>query len=139
MKTIYLAVLAAGSLTTALAAQQQPAAAAAPSLSVAEAALAKAVADRVPQDTGSAFPADAGQLFFWTKVSGAPAGGDTKIHHVWFHGDTQAADIELRVGGSPWRVWSQKTIPAGWTGAWHVEVRDAAGAVLKRVDFTIGP
>ena len=137
MKTIYVAVLLAGSVPAALAAQQ-PTDATAPGLAVAEAAVAKAVVDRVPQDTGSAFPADVGQLSFWTKVTGAPAGGETTLHHVWFHGDTQVGDVELRLGGSPWRVWSRKTIPADWTGAWHVEARDPSGAVLKRLDFTVG-
>ncbi len=111
-----------------------PAAAAAP-VTVVEAAVAKTVVDRQPQDTGSAFPGDVGQLVCWTKVNGA---GGTAIHHVWFHGDTQVGDMELQVGGSPWRTWSRKTVPADWTGAWHVEVRDAAGAVLKRIDFTVG-
>src|SRR5947208_1791404 len=87
---------------------------------------------------GSLFPVDVGQLVFWTKVSGAPAGTETTIHHVWFHGDTQVGDVELHVAGSPWRTWSRKTVPADWTGAWHVEVRDAAGTVVKRVDFTVG-
>jgi hypothetical protein len=53
-------------------------------------------------------------------------------------GEEQVADIELRIGGSPWRTWSRKTIPADWTGGWRVEVRDAGGAVLQRIDFTIG-
>jgi hypothetical protein len=103
--------------------------------SVAEAAVARSVVDRQPQDTGSAFPADVGQLICWTKVTGA---GGAAIHHVWFHGDTQVGDMELQVGGSPWRTWSRKTVPPDWTGAWHVEVRDAAGTVLKRLDFTVG-
>ena len=107
-------------------------------LTVLEAAVARSVLDRQPQDTGSAFPADVGQLVFWTKVSGAPAGAETTIHHVWFHGDTEAGDVELHIAGSPWRTWSRKTVPADWTGAWHVEVRDASGSVLKRVDFTVG-
>src|SRR2546426_7641410 len=110
-------------------------AAAAPSVTVVEAVVAKSVLDRQPQDTGAAFPADVGQLNCWTKVEGA--GGST-LHHVWFHGDTQVGDVELQVGGSPWRTWSRKTVPADWTGAWHVEVRDAAGTVLKRIDFTVG-
>jgi len=50
----------------------------------------------------------------------------------------QVADVELRVGGSPWRTQSRKTVPADWTGPWHVEVRDANGTVLKRLDFTVG-
>ncbi len=111
------------------------AAPAAAAVQVAEAVIARSVADRQPQDTGTAFPADVGQLICWTKVTAA---GGSAIHHVWFHGDTQAGDVELQVGGSPWRTWSRKTVPPDWTGAWHVEVRDAAGTVLKRIDFTVG-
>jgi hypothetical protein len=113
----------------------QPAPAAAASNVTVEAVLARSLIDRMPQDTGSAFPADVGQLVLWTKVSGAAG---TPIRHVWFHGDAEADNVELNVGGSPWRTWSRKNIPADWTGPWHVEVRDAAGAVLKRIDFTIG-
>jgi hypothetical protein len=123
---------------TARAAAQDTTQAAAPasSLSVEEAVVARSVLDRVPQDTGTAFPADVGQLVFWTKVTGATS--PSPIHHVWFHGDTQVGDVELTVSGSPWRTWSRKTVPPEWTGPWHVEVRDAMGAVLSRVDFTVG-
>jgi len=103
---------------------------------VTEAVIAKSVVDRVPQDTGSALPVDVGQVVCWTKITGASAGAT--IHHVWFHGDTQVGDVELTLGGSPWRTWSRKTVPAGAAGAWHVEIRDAGGTVLRRVDFTIG-
>jgi len=106
--------------TTKAAPAPAPAPAASPSVSVDESVVAKGVVDRVPQDTGSVFPVDVGQLVFWTKVSGATPGGETAIHHVWFHGDTQVGDVELHVGGSPWRTWSKKTVPADWTGAWHV-------------------
>jgi hypothetical protein len=139
------ALLAAAAAPRGLAAQDTtqamtpaPAAAPAASVAVTDAIVARSVVDREPQDTGSAFPADVGQLVLWTKVTGAPAGAETTIHHVWFHGDTQVGDVELHVGGSPWRTWSRKTVPADWTGAWHVEVHDASGAVLKRVDFTVG-
>jgi hypothetical protein len=104
-------------------------------VTVTDAAVAKTVVDRQPQDTGTTFPADVGQLICWTKLSGASG---TTIHHVWLHGDTQVGDVELQVGGSPWRTWSRKTVTAEQTGAWHVEVRDAAGTVLKRIDFTVG-
>ncbi len=114
--------LAAQDTTKAAAPAPAPApAAATPSVTVVEAVVAKSVLDRQPQDTGAAFPADVGQLNCWTKVE-----------------DTQVGDVELQVGGSPWRTWSRKTVPADWTGAWHVEVRDAAGTVLKRIDFTVG-
>ncbi|HYR31440.1 MAG TPA: DUF2914 domain-containing protein [Gemmatimonadales bacterium] len=113
-----------------------PAAATAASLTVVQAVLTDSVVNRMPADSGTAYPATVGSLVCFTKVSGATAG--TTIHHVWFHGDTQVGDVELHVDGSPWRTWSRKTIPADWTGAWHVEVRDAAGTVLKRIDFTVG-
>jgi hypothetical protein len=112
-----------------------PAAATPAAATVTDAVVAKSVLDRQPQDTGTAFPADVGQLVCWTKVSGAAG---ATLHHVWFHGDTQVGDVELQVGGSPWRTWSRKTVPADWTGPWHVEVRDASGTALKRIDFTVG-
>jgi hypothetical protein len=115
-----------------------PAAPAGAGLTLEDAVIAKTVADRAPQDTGTTFPADVGQLICFTRIAGGSAGSPASIHHVWFHGDTQVADVELNVGGSPWRTWSRKTIPGDWTGAWHVEVRDAGGAVLKRIDFTVG-
>jgi len=113
------------------------AAAAAPAQSVVtvEAVLARSVVDRAPQDTGVAFPADVGGLVLWTRVTG---GAGQTLNHVWFHGDTEVGNVPLTIGGSPWRTWSRKTIPADATGAWHVEIRDAAGTVLKRIDFTVG-
>ncbi len=100
-----------------------------------EAVLARSVMDRMPQDTGTAFPPEVGELILWTRVTG---GDGQTLTHVWFHGDTEVASVSLTIGGSPWRTWSRKTIPAELTGAWHVEIRDAAGTVLKRIDFTVG-
>ena len=113
-----------------------PTASTAATLTIVQAVLTDSVVNRMPADSGAAYPATVGSLVCFTKVSGGTAG--TTIHHVWFHGDTQVGDVELHVDGSPWRTWSRKTIPADWTGAWHVEVRDAAGTVLKRIDFTVG-
>src|SRR6059036_3622844 len=135
MKRMAMIAASALLLGRGLAAQDTTKAAAPASVTVVEAVVAKSVVDRQPQDTGAAFQADVSQLNCWTKVEGA---GGSSIHHVWFHGDTQVGDVELQVGGSPWRTWSRKTVPTDWTGAWHVEVRDAAGTVLKRIDFTVG-
>lgn len=112
-----------------------PPAAAAASAATVEAVLARSVADRAPQDTGTAFPDSVGTLVLWMRVSG---GSGQTLHHVWFHGGDQVGDVSLTIGGSPWRTWSRKTIPADAKGAWHVEIRDAAGTVLKRIDFTVG-
>src|SRR2546426_11274331 len=102
-----------------------PAAAAAPASNITvDAVLARNVADRAPQDTGSAFADSVGTVVLWMRVTGA--NGQT-LHHVWFHGGDQVGDVSLAVGGSPWRTWSRKAIPADAKGAWHVEIRDAAG------------
>ena len=115
----------------------RPAAPAASSISVAV-VLTNNVVDRAPQDTVTtlAAPAEADTVYLWTRVSGAEPG--TVLHHVWFKGDEQVADVELTINGSPWRTWSRKTIGAGDTGSWRVEVRDAAGTVLQTVSFTVG-
>jgi Protein of unknown function (DUF2914) len=124
--------------TAVLAAQDSTAAppTATPRLTLTEAVIARSIVDRVPQDTGSTFPAAVGQVVCWTKITGGSA--EDTIHHVWFHGDTQVGDVALTIGGSPWRTWSRKTIPAEATGAWHVEIRDGSGNMIRRVDFTIG-
>ncbi len=141
MKALLTPVMLLG-LVGSLAAQDTtarpaaPPAAAAPAANVSvEAVLARTVVDRAPQDTGSAFPDSVGTIVLWMRVT--DASGQT-LHHVWFHGGDQVSDVSLMVGGSPWRTWSRKTIPADAKGAWHVEIRDEAGTVIKRIDFTVG-
>jgi Protein of unknown function (DUF2914) len=118
--------------TTAVPPAAPPAAASAATV---EAVLARSVVDRAPQDTGTAFPDTVGTLVLWMRATDAT--GQT-LHHVWFFGDTEVGDVPLTIGGSPWRTWSRKTVPLEAKGAWHVEIRDEAGNVLKRIDFTVG-
>jgi hypothetical protein len=140
MKALLTLVLLAGIAgpvvaqdTTAAPAPAAPPAAA--SAATVEAVLARSVVDRAPQDTGTAFSDSVGSIVLWMRATGAD--GQT-LHHVWYFGDTQVGDVPLTIGGSPWRTWSRKTVPADAKGAWHVEIRDDAGNVLKRIDFTVG-
>ncbi len=98
-----------------------------------EAAVARAIEDRMPVDTASVFGADVGTVWLWSRISGAD--GQT-ISHVWRHGEKEWP-ITLSVNGSPWRTFSSKVIPPEWTGEWSVEVRDESGKVLKRLRFTV--
>ena len=66
-----------------------------------EAAAATAISDRLPVDTGSAFPADVGRVWLWTKVSGA---GGTTITHVWSHPSLPGYDIEVITRSAPERI-----------------------------------
>ncbi len=105
-------------------------------LTVTESSVATSVVDRMPSGASTTFQADVERLYAWTRIEGAEGG--TTIHHVWIHGDVERADLELRIGGSPWRTWSNKAIPQEWTGDWRVEVRDASGNVLTTMSFTVG-
>ncbi len=105
-------------------------------LSVPESSMATMVVDRMPTGTAMMFPANVERLYAWTRVQGAER--ETSVHHVWIHGDVERADIELRIGDSPWRTWSNKAIMPEWTGEWRVEVRDANGNVLETIRFTVG-
>lgn len=98
-------------------------------------AVARAVVDRMPVDEGQSFPVDVGEVWCWTRVSGAE--GST-IKHVWLRDGVEMAEVPLNVGGSSWRTYSSKTIPPYWSGNWRVEVRDETGNVLASQDFTVG-
>jgi hypothetical protein len=100
-----------------------------------EIAIGKSVAAGAAVDTASTFAGDVGQVAGWTRVSGMTAG--SKITHLWIHGP-DSSKVELNVGGSPWRTYSRKTIPAGATGDWTLEVMGADGAKLGSKTFKIG-
>jgi hypothetical protein len=120
----------------ALVALLAPLGASAQSLSVAESALATGVVDRMPTGQAMTFPANVERVYAWTRIRGAE--GQTMIHHVWTHDGVERADLELSIGGSPWRTWSNKAIPPEWAGDWRVEVRDANGRVLETIRFSVG-
>ena len=99
-----------------------------------EAEIAAQIVDRMPQDTGSSFPIDVGEVFCWTRVTD---GADTELQHVWIYGDMEFL-VTVEIGGSPWRTWTSKTIPPEWAGEWRVEIRDGAGGLLDTRSFTVG-
>ena len=107
----------------------------APSLEVAVAAICQDVVDREPVDAGVSFPASVGTLYCFTKITGAQDG--TKISHVWYFGATERARVELDVNSDNWRTWSSKIIQAHEIGSWRVDILDAAGTVLKELQFEI--
>ena len=100
-----------------------------------ELAVGRSVASGMPVDTASAFPADVGQVAAWTRVTGLEAG--SKITHLWIHG-ADSARVELNIGGSPWRTYSRKTIPAGASGDWTIEALGPDGAKLATKTIKIG-
>jgi hypothetical protein len=127
--TILIAVGSFALTPTALTAQQQPQPAV-----TAEVRLGTGVENREPVGVAEAFPADVGQIYAWTRITGA---ANTTVEHVWRFGEHEFV-VPLTIGGSPWRTWSIKTIPPEWDGEWTFEVRDASGNVVSSVTFTVG-
>jgi hypothetical protein len=121
-----------GLLALGLIAASQPAGQQAASVEI---AVGKSVASGMPVDTASAFDAAVGQIAGWTRVTGLGAG--SKITHQWIHG-ADTSRVELNIGGSPWRTYSRKTIPAGATGDWTLEVLGPDGAKLATRTVKVG-
>lgn len=101
-----------------------------------EIAVARDVVDRMPVDEGTKYPVDVGEVWCWTRVTGAEPG--TTIEHVWMRGAQEMAVVPLQIGGPSWRTYSSKTIPPEWSGEWRVYVRDTNGYIHAVESFTVG-
>jgi len=97
---------------------------------VTEAKLGKGVENRIIVNETTAFVAGE-KAYLWLKVEGADG---QKVTVTWKFED-QTYPTELAIGGSPWRVWANKTLHT--PGKWGVAVTSASGAALKEVEFTV--
>ena len=97
--------------------------------------ICRDVQDREPVGEGTEFEATIGKLFCYAKIVGAQM--PIEITHVWYHGETEMARVNLPVEAASWRTWSTKNIWEQWTGDWHVDVIGPNGEVLKTLEFKI--
>ena len=101
-----------------------------------EAKACTGVQDRMPVGEGTTFPATVGQVYLWTKISGAL--GEITVKHVWLRDGKEMATVDLPVKTGSYRTWSAKKIPPSWTGSWEVHVVGPDGTTLATVPFTVG-
>lgn len=104
-------------------------------MEVAEGVITTQVSDRTPVDAVQSYPASAGRLYCFTRITGAPAG--SQVVHVWYLENQEMARVALSVNSSNWRTWSSKTLRPDWAGSWRVEVLDAAGTLLQTLSFNL--
>lgn len=102
---------------------------------IAEGVITTQVENHRPVDRVQRWSAAAGPLYCFTRIVGVEE--VTPIFHVWYRGDREMARVELRVRNSPFNTWSVKTLDAGWTGDWRVEVVDASGRRLRTIPFVL--
>ena len=99
----------------------------------AEAAVGTAVADRALTGAADSFKANAGKLYCFSKVTGA---ADSEIEHVWYKDSVEVTRVKLKIGGSPWRTHSSKTLGDDAAGNWRCDVVQD-GKVLQSVKFKV--
>lgn len=107
-------------------------------LRVLRAYVCKGIEQSEPAEAGKSFiPEEDGvlRLCCFSEIAGAD--GRQTIYHVWRWGEREMARVELEVESARWRTWSTKRILDEWRGEWHVDIVDADGVVLTRLDFSI--
>jgi hypothetical protein len=105
------------------------AAVSAQALEVSEAKLGKGVQDRMIVDETTTFAVNE-KAYLWLRVTGGPG----EVNVTWSIGD-HSDTVPLKIAGSPWRTWANKTL---WqAGDWKVTVTDSGGQVLKEISFQV--
>lgn len=94
---------------------------------IARAQFTSAVLDREPVDEVTSFDSNTGSVFFFTEFQGFEG---TTATHRWIYNGEVRFELSFKIRGPRWRVYSQKTLPAEWTGDWKVEIVDENGTVL---------
>lgn len=100
-------------------------------------AVGRGVENRLLVGQSDRFAVDGGRL--WAHVTVKNPGPATTVTMVWRRAGKERFRTALDVGTSPaWRTWSRVTpSPKHDTGAWEVEVQDAAGTTLATVPFEV--
>ncbi|MBI2968562.1 MAG: DUF2914 domain-containing protein [Bacteroidetes bacterium] len=105
-------------------------------ISIDNISVCKEVVNLSPVEAGTSFIAGTGHLYCFTEVM-SPAGTDTYILHRWYFNNRQVAEIKLPVRGPRWRTYSRKTIPAGNTGNWKVEIITSGNKILHTLNVIV--
>jgi hypothetical protein len=106
-----------------------------PDAYVARAQFTTAVVDREPVDHVVRLDEQATRIFFFTDLRNLQ--GRTVTHRWEFEGQI-VSEVEFKVGGPRWRVYSAKSLLPGETGKWTVFVIDESGWPLHATMFKHG-
>ena len=126
------ATIALLSATTARA-QDATQAGTAKAAATAEVTVGTAVANHELTGGAESFPKGTAKLYCMSKITGMDS---TEVEHVWYKGDAEQGRVKLKVGGSPWRTYSSKTLGPDASGDWRCDVVQD-GKVLQSVKFKV--
>ncbi len=130
--SLVMTIITAGFVFSA---QAQDTASAGTGLAIVRLAVAAGIEDREPVGAAEVFTAATPKVCCFLEAVGIAA--DTEVVFVWILNGTEILQTPMTLrAGSRWRTWADKNL-YGMTGGWKVEVRDAAGGVLKAVEFKV--
>ncbi len=113
----------------------EPSASTASTLSVGKAVISTDIVERDPVGEGTIFPASVEKLYCHSLILGADE--ETTIHHVWYWGNQQMADITLDIRSPRFRTYSSKRILSEWKGTWRVELTGPDGEIMATAAFNV--
>ena len=102
--------------------------------SVVRSAFTTAVNEREPTEDLQNLTNENGQVMFFTELR--DMSGQTAVHR-WQYDGKVVAEVEFKVGGPRWRVWSSKAMQPQWTGEWKVSVVNGAGEVISEKNLNV--
>jgi hypothetical protein len=104
--------------------------------SVVRSAFTTEIAEREPTQDLKTLSNDNDKVMFFTELR--DMNGQTAVHR-WEHDGKVVAEIEFKVNGPRWRVWSSKNLTPENTGDWKVSVLNGAGEVIseKNLDYEV--
>ena len=84
--------------------------------------------NREPVDKVKQVPTNTSDVFYYTELRDM-AGQTAK--HRWEYKGKVVAEVDFKVRGPRWRVWSKKSFQPGWAGDWKVSVLNGANEVIS--------
>lgn len=103
---------------------------------VLQAAICRAIENRMPAGVDRSFPTTDGKIYVWTMIEAKQV--PSKIHHIYYFGGNKISDVSLDVHSTRWRTWSSKTIAnLRYRGEWRVDIAAPNGDVLRQVYFEV--
>jgi hypothetical protein len=106
-----------------------------PDAYVARALFTTDIVDREPVDQVVSVGPDQNRIYFFSDLRNLQ--GRT-VRHRWEFEGQYMGEIEFKVGGPRWRVYSKKTLNPGVNGKWTVLVLDQSGWPLHASIFIQG-
>ena len=102
---------------------------------IARAVVGTGVENLEPLGSAETFPASAEKVYCFIEATNISK--DTEITFVWYHGDKETLKFNAALKAGPkWRTYAHKNL-YGQKGNWKVEIKDAAGKVIKEVTFKV--